>query len=373
MEKSGTLLDHVDVDTISTLERYIEQRVKREPDPVRAVTFVSDPDPVEIFRKNPLRDYSSEIADRNEFYEVNLRRHLKGQGEEYDEDGYRSVEGAFFVFSHDEPDIHTAFSICDRDFYKHGLISYLESLPSELSLSFLQSGDLRRLFEVLDDSVDGNLMATRAVLKSPGTETDVKYLDETPYFEVFNTDEVVNQGYYVDKIEFGLKQSEKSFQGQVSRGGKSRFVAGESSIYFGVVLSTIAGLLSDKDRMFANRSRDYGSKEADPITISYDEGTLRGRGLNSQLIRALDGLNKSSVTVYHDNPYMHASVLDYTDGSTADVFLVSDSNISVIPGFNSSRRALSRICDQINQGFREGEISVGRETERPIDDYFTEG
>ncbi|MFC4437457.1 MULTISPECIES: hypothetical protein [Natrialbaceae] len=373
MEKSGTLLDFAQIDTLSKLSQYTEQRVQREDDPVRAITFVSERSPVKIFNEFEPDGFRIEIEDQGEFVTASLTRRLKGQGEEYDEDGYRYVNGEFYLFSHTNPEVYTAYTISDNDFYQYGLKRYLQALPPELTLSFIDSSDLRRLFEALDDSIDGQLIATRAVIKSPGANTDVRYFDDTDYFEVFNSPEVNEEAYYVDKLEFEVRQSSREFSGQVSRKGESRFVDGESVIYFQLLLENIASLISDKSDLFSNRSRKYGSREAEPIQITYREGAIEGREENYRLIRALDGLSKSSVTVYHDNPYMHASVLDFNDGTSADVFLTSDSNVSIIPGFNASQQALSRITDQILEGFREGEISVGRGSKRDFDDYFSEG
>lgn len=372
MEKSGTLLDFAQIDTLTRLSQYTEQRVQSEDNPVRAITFVSERSPVEIFEEFNPTGFRIELEDQGEFITASLTRRLKGKGEEYDDDGYRYVDGEFYFFAHNDPDVYTAYTISDSDFYKYGLKRYLQALPPELSFSFIDSGDLRRLFEVLDDSIDGQLIATRAVIKSPGANTDVRYFDDTAYFEVFNSPEVAEQDYYVDKLEFEVRQSSRNFSGQVSRKAESRFVDGESAIYFQLLLDNVASLISDKSDLFSNRSREYGSREAEPIQITYREGAIEGREENYRLIRALDGLSKSSVTVYHDNPYMHASILDFNDGTTADVFLTSDSNVSIIPGFNASQRALSRITDQILEGFREGDISVGRGSKLDFDDYFSE-
>ncbi|WP_336134197.1 hypothetical protein [Natronomonas amylolytica] len=373
MEKTGTLLDFEHIDTLSRLSQYTEQRLHHEDDPVRAITFVSEQSPVEVFNDFDPTGFRIEIEEREEFITASLTRRLEGQGEEYDEDGYRYINGEFYLFPHDNPGVYTAYTVSSSDFYKHGLKRYLQALPPDVSLSFMGSGDLRRLFEALDDSIDGQLIATRAVIKSPGANTDVRYFDDTDYFEVFNSSEVAEEDYYVDKLEFEIRQSSREFSGQVSRKGESRFVDGESTIYFQLLLENIASLISDKSDLFSDRSREYGSREAEPIQITYRDGAIEGREENYRLIRALDGLSKSSVTVYHDNPYMHASVLDFNDGTTADVFLTSDSNVSIIPGFNASQRALSRITDQILEGFREGDISVGRGSKREFDDYFSEG
>lgn len=369
----ASLYDFANIDTVGDLQGRSADLVKNEGDPIRAITFISDQEPTEVIDEGVLpTGFTVQFEQRDEFVKGHLQRRLKGSGEEYNEEGYRTLANDIYLVDHEETDMYSVYSISNRDYFQNCLKPFIQGLPPAMSMSFLSSEELFRLFDQLDSQVDGQIMATKAVVKSP-YDTDVKYFEDSRYSEVFNLTEVVEENFYVDKVEFELKRSGNSLTGQVSRRGESRFVGGDIGIFFGTLLNSLASLISAKGELFENKSREYGSREAERIEIEYDEGSIEGTEENIRLIEALGGITKSSVNVYHKNPYMHASILDYKDGTSADVFLTSDSNISIIPGFNASRETLSRICNQINEAFLEGEVVEGEEVSKEFDEYFVEG
>ncbi|MFB6187774.1 MAG: hypothetical protein ABEI86_13030, partial [Halobacteriaceae archaeon] len=109
-------------------------------------------------------------------------------------------------------------------------------------------------------------------------------------------------------------------------------------------------------------SREFGSRSVDSIQIEYDQNAIVGVEENIRLVDTLKGISNSSLTVYHDNPYLHASVLDFEDGSTVDVFLTSDEEIALVPGFRTSKRTLSRICEDV--------VEESQSESRELADYF---
>jgi len=368
-----SLYDFADIGTMADLQGRSADLIDSEENPIRAITFIADRDPLDIIEEGVLPNgFTVDFERRDEFITGSLSRRLKGSGEDYDEDGYRTLVNDIYLVSHNPVEMYTIYAISDRDYFQHCLKPFIQGLPSAVAMSFLSTDELRRLFEELESQVDGQIMATKAVVKSR-SDTNVHYFEDSRYTAVFQHNEVVEQNFYVDKVEFELKRSEKRMTGQISRRGESRFVAGNMEIYFGTLLNAFATLLSEKGNLFENKAREYGSRETDRIEIEYENGAIEGTEENIRLIEALDGLSKSSVNVYHKNPYMHASVLDYQDGTTADVFLTSDTNISIIPGFNASKKTLSRICDQINEAFLEGEVVEGETVSKDFEDYFVEG
>ena len=371
--KHTNLYQFTEIEDLDTLRAWTNEAIEQEDNPVRSLTFISVEAPKRMFENNIPTGFSVEIEEHKEFLQISLTRRIKGSGKDYNEDGYKTLSGTVYVFSHDTTQAHTIFTVSDREFFNQGVSRYIQALPSTVSTSFLSTNELRQLFNRLSDETDGEFYVTKGVTKSPSGDTEVKYFDSSRYFELFNTEEVTQQNYYVDKIVFELRHTRTEFRGQISRKGASRYVSGNESIYFNKILPKLSKLLSDKDELFQNKDREYGSREAEAIEITYEEGAIKGREENIRLIKTLEGLKRSSITVYHKNPYMHASVLDYEDGTNADVFLTSDCRVSIVPGFNASRKSLSRICDQINRGFLEGTVSEAEEHSRDPEEYFVQG
>jgi len=366
MQRTGTLYDFAEHETETSFHAYIEELIQDREEPVRALTLISERTPKEIFDEYPLEEYSVSIEDQEIFTSGRLIREI--EGESY-EGGSRQFKDNFFIVSHSEEKLYTIFTVSDKDFFDKALTRYIETLPSEITGSFLSSEDLRHLIQNFDNRVNGNLVVKKAVLKSTGEDTQIEYHEDKPYYKVFN--EASTNDLYVDKIELTVRNTGARFQFFVSRNGATRYIRGSSDLYFNVLLNSLSSFISDKGELFQDRDREYGSRDTDPIKIQYAEGSIIGVEENKRLIKALKGIKRTSVTVYHDNPYMHASVLDFDDGTSVDVYLTSDSDISIIPGFNASKKSLSRICDQINKGFLEGEVKAEEEQERDFDDYFS--
>lgn len=360
---SKSLLSFANLETIDSLETFIDQEVTRGLNPARSITFISETPVTQAFEESEKTDFSISIESREEFDIVNLVRKIKRK--QY-EGGYRTIEGTFYLVPHEEDQIYTAITLNEKEFYTLGIRRLVKSLPTTITTSYLSTNEIFQLFTALDD-FEGNLAITKAVVKSPSKKTEITYRD-SDYYEVFA--EIEDEDYYVDKIQFDLRNSRQEFEGYVSREGGARFISGDGNIYFKYLIKNIGSLISDKGELFRDKSRDFGSREAEPIRIEYDEGAIT-TSENQRLVSTLGGISNSSLTVYHDNPYVHASLLDFEDGSTVDVFLTSDREIAIVPGFRTSMRTLSRVCDSITSGFREGDVHEGSTVqEGNLAEYF---
>ena len=191
----------------SEFQQYLKELMKENEEPVRGLTVISETDPVDLFARSVLVDYKVEISSRGAVGEGYLKRERKSKTYK---DGVKQFENSFLTVSHKEPDIYTILCVADKDFFDKGLSRYIEALPSEISSSFLSSNNLRRLIQVIDRKINGNLAVKRAVLKTTNADTEIEYHREdlTEYYKIFNESNVEDK--YVDKIELSLKQSARS-------------------------------------------------------------------------------------------------------------------------------------------------------------------
>ncbi|GAB3021754.1 hypothetical protein [Natronobiforma cellulositropha] len=365
MGQSG-LLDFTDLQTQEQLDLFVQQNIKQdESESVRGITFLSDDSPSDIVRENELGNISVEVTEKDEFTKLKVIRtveHSKYDG------GSKEFVGDVYIISNKIEKSHTAFSICNKDIFEKCVKGYLPRLPG-LSTSYLTTPELRGVLDVLDDQIAGDIIVEEAVIKSPNSKTDILYLKE-PYYNLFNAKKVDEGDFYVDKIKFTIT-GRSSFSGFLSRQGDTRYSRGSSDIYFDYLLDIVGEALVAKGSIFEGKAREYGSRDASRLEIEYEPGTIRGKEANYELIDALGNMSSSSITVYHKNPYMHASVLDFNDGTTADVFITSDKKISIIPGFEASKGSLSRICERINSHFKEGEVAEADSGNPDFDDFFS--
>lgn len=133
------------------------------------------------------------------------------------------------------------------------------------------------------------------------------------------------------------------------------------AIFHGAVIRALRHEALAGRAMLQNRSvSDSPTHAPRPIQIAFDRGIFEDKGQNQRLIRVLRKLPDASLSVFHANPFLHASVVDYTDGSSYTLWITSNAAITVVPALKSSDRALGRLCNHINEHFAEGVIEEAR-------------
>ncbi len=101
---------------------------------------------------------------------------------------------------------------------------------------------------------------------------------------------------------------------------------------------------------------DSQTKTSKPLRILYDSRVFDDKSQNHRLIKVLSGMPNAAISVFHPNPFLHASVIDYSDGSSYTIWITDSSAISIIPGVKSTAQSLGRLCNHINEFFGEGDI-----------------
>ncbi len=93
-----------------------------------------------------------------------------------------------------------------------------------------------------------------------------------------------------------------------------------------------------------------------PIAVEYAYD-LFDKDQNILVFRKLiEQFPYSSKAFYHSNPYFHASIADFKDSSSYDVFISNPKRILIIPQIRTSIEALERFISFIFFEFREGTV-----------------
>lgn len=108
------------------------------------------------------------------------------------------------------------------------------------------------------------------------------------------------------------------------------------------------------------RERNYIPSK--PIAVEFDYD-LFDKDQNLVVFRRLvERFPYSSKAFYHSNPYFHASIADFKDNSSYDVFISNPKRILIIPKIQTSIEALERFVSFIFYEFREGTVKEMDET-----------
>jgi hypothetical protein len=332
---------------------------------VSFVALISKIDPIILFNEWKYNEFSFSIDSYHNFYEIRLKRIISRSDIAH---GNRKVEGSFCIFRYNDTDIWIAFTSDSPDFFENGVVRFMESYKPDISRIYLSSGELRSLFEKLEEKLSSEVIVKKAVLYSHIKEGQINF-EKEHFQELFNKAE--NDDRYVDKIEYHLKkESEIIYHGFISRDLISYYYSGNIYYFFDCFIPLIADRSAIKSEIFENKERSFGNEKIKPINIIFSRNVFRGRADNFRLIKALEKVRRGAVAVYHQNPYLHISFLDFIDGSNFDIFAIDSNEISIIPNFKCSMHSLMRVSEQISKDFDEGQIELSSPPEYSLEDFI---
>ena len=176
---------------------------------------------------------------------------------------------------------------------------------------------------------------------------------------------------YVDKVEFKLiGNRETLLHAFLARDATFYYYAGRAGLIFSKIVPLVVEVATRKGRLFSNRARPRGEAVLNPIQIEYEKDVLMSPGDNLRLVRALAKLDRGAVTVYHLNPYVHVSLVDFVDGSSFNIYSGESDKILIVPNFNCTVHSLMRIHEQINRDFQEGSLKESAPHDLTLEDFI---
>lgn len=331
------------------------------------VTFIAKKEPLQLFEEWQDEEFSRQIQAYRDFAQVKLERGIRrGRGRSTDRG--RRVRGQFVLFKNRRRDTWTAFTSDGADFFDFGLMGYLKSFRPDMSRIFLSSDEMRGIFESLEGEIGWDILVSRAVLYSHESWGTITF-DRGPYTDVFNRAE--DSGKFVDKVEFKARVARQTIlHAFLSREATCYFRRGQSSYIFNKLLPRLSEIGREKDQLFSDRERPIGESLLRPIEIVYKHDVFRGLADNIRLIDALSSLNRSSIAVYHKNPYLHLSLVDFVDGSSFDIYAGEADKLVIVPNYICTVHSLMRVYEQINRGFAEGALRDSQEPAYALEDFL---
>ena len=109
--------------------------------------------------------------------------------------------------------------------------------------------------------------------------------------------------------------------------------------------------------LFSKRSRrDSHQLAAKPLMIDFGVPQFDTIEENAKFIQSMKRLRTASVSVLHGNPYISLSVVDYFDGSTFDVWVLSKEHMIIVPQMKGTVAAIKRLINHVFDTYAEGDL-----------------
>ncbi|MBI4287120.1 MAG: hypothetical protein HY671_01675 [Chloroflexi bacterium] len=329
-----------------------------EPHKLTMVPYGSDCAPSECF-KSDARNRSFELVrDSGEVWLFKLLfKPAKGSGNE------DALEGSFFVSAH--PTLSKVFlvtTIEPVDFVRRALMPFIRRKRAQIYLTFVKHDDLRRLLqEFRRNNAYTDLRVVRASSVSRfGAEKGEAMIPSVSWpglglEQAFLYAEEQN-GWFRSLTFEALKDSRVLGETTVYRNGVTKTDGGFSGVYRGLI-SPICELVGSNLELFAKRGRRENPHLAvRPLTIEFPKEQFSKVEENARFISAVRKLDNASISVIHGNPYIALSVVDYTDGSTFDLWVLNPREVVIVPQLKSTVLGIKRLISCVFDNYAEGLI-----------------
>jgi len=277
--------------------------------------------------------------------------------------------------------VYVAISYDSLKFVKQVMLKYFTHFYSNFSRLYVSSNQVKQILDKLKESTSGEIVTDRVVsysrinnkpqiiidkqdklleiqkvkegFKKRTKESDLRWTDED-YSKSFKR--AAENDQWIDKITFSVrKENSELFFGSLSRDGLFKCNR-NLKLFFSTILDTVSKIGNEKVKLFKQRSRLENNGVIKPLTIEFSGNIFNDVEQNHKLVKVLSEFPKSSYTVYHGNPYLHASLVDYCDGSSYDLWVLSEDRMIIVPQLKASFSSISRFCEHIFRRFREGNI-----------------
>ncbi len=279
------------------------------------------------------------------------------------------VSGEFSVVRPDDSQpIYAFVFVAPRSFWRLAISPLIDSLYPRVATPFLTQDELRDVLRrVHNASQPGGIRILELSSKkrlAPGSrkrfQTIREWTDES-LEAAFEDARETNNWFRSVTFEI-VKRANGQTISTGSKGVVSKYgylaCNHDFELYFDLVLNQMLNIARERLEFFSRRDR-VSTVDAlpRPLQINYDFDVLAKTDQTKKLVAVLRKFRQGTCTVLHANPYLHLSVVDNLDFSSADVWVLSPRQITVVPQIRSSEPALKRIVNHIFENFREGKLS----------------
>lgn len=328
-----------------------------------------------IFHKGNLEDYFDEmIGDWDlEVSRVNNNAPVYKIHEEYGRDEKKVTSGVFAIFPGTERHFFRLFTISYSSFWNNAVSKLIRRLYPGAMPVFFKQDELEENLLYFESSLKNNksIMVSDMTMKrkvsdeaySPSgyIETD-RLWSEMTVKDAF--DKAKEENYWFTSIKFDVIKwnDEKDGYRKISQVRIQK----DGSISYDYMHNEINEAFLDRLESNAARRleflgqrgrRERNYKQSKPIQIEYTKNIFSEKSEVRRFGEVIASYPKSTRAVYHSNPYYHASIADFEDGSSMDLWILSSKKVLISPQAKTSEHALQRLISHIFFEFQEGELS----------------
>jgi len=269
------------------------------------------------------------------------------------------------------PNMYRIVTVSKSIFWITTIRKLIKRAYPEAMRVFFKQNEIHEALKILEKNIDNNFRVhiLDGTLKAkrnegqnygrPQFNTDRVWRDQS--IDVM-FEEAQEKNQWFSSLTFAIQRKQgKHLQrySTVAIGKIGKFGEVSSNFYFNLIedhlTSVLEGFASERLELYQRRGiRERNYQSSPPLEIQYEFDVFSNIEELHRFGRTIEKFPDSSIAVFHGNPYYHANVADYADGSSFDVWILSPNRILIAPQARSTPQALERITSHIFYEFREG-------------------
>lgn len=300
----------------------------------------------------------------------------------YGREHVRTVRGLFNILPSTVDRLYRLVSVSHSDFWNIAVQRFVKNDYPRLARVFFRQIELRQGMESLEHELSPHyrlVVKQTSVVKGRRTgrrippagaeyDTERQWSDEgITIHQAFDGAQEFDQlftrvGFQMEASRLTPPTMEGMASCQLHKGGQVYLTGLYAKLASGL-LPVLERAVGERLKLFERRGlieRDY--EPAKPLEITFRRPLFADRETLQQFIELLVNYRRATTAVVHGNPYVHASVADFDDGSSFELWVLNPKRILLLPRSRASIAALGRLTEYVFSEFEEGDVSeyVGR-------------
>jgi hypothetical protein len=258
--------------------------------------------------------------------------------------------------------------VAEPQFWRHGISPLTESLYPKAACPFLTQSELHQLLKDIQQQISPQRVRvlefsskkrlgdkSRKRFQSLREWTDMEL--DLAFREARERNDWFRSVFFDIVGEQDKRVVSTGIQGRLSK--YAHFACnGHFDLFEQTLVREMIQIGADRLKFFSNRDRLNTVGHAPvPLQIEYPIDIFKSSEQAQKLIAAMQKFRHGTCTILHANPYVHLTMVDNKDFSSADLWVLSQDQILLVPQIRASAVALKRIVNHIFENFREGRIS----------------
>ena len=145
-------------------------------------------------------------------------------------------------------------------------------------------------------------------------------------------------------------------RGTISRDCRFSASAGAGAIFETVIPGALSLPLERNRRIEASAESAGSGDGVEPTVIRFGSKIFKDAGKNRHYVDMIANMPDSSISKYHVDSHIHLSLVDYMDGSSYDIWVVTSDRLVIMPQIKVTGPSLKRLVNHIFECMGEGSV-----------------